>query len=538
MKNTFRTAQWTSVVLASGALAISAISATAQNVAIGFDTNTAFQTNLTSASWKWWGGDSVVREWTTNDANNNPNSGSMKLTITWPTGSTADYQYAVGLTLSGKNAYDNSVSLTPINYTNMEIDLLWDTNSTMPVENHMVGGDPTGFGLGFVATQYGQTWIPNPNQPVLTNSGQWQHFVIPIDSTWPNIPGLIFKKWRPYNAANEGLVSAFWIDNIKFNYNTNLVIPKPTMAIKSARRGLNLTAALPGSQYQREGVRSLAADPYVWYGGTDPITYSFTIGDFPSAATYGGYQAHLMLAPDTTGSTEPDWNDANVAYIQVQALASGQGVCNFRFKTNSPGSNGQGSTGYFGSGYLGQLVAPSVTGSWTATFANNGVCTITGPGGATRTFDMGPDAAAMFASSFGSMGTYFGIQPNQPGNIGQRAVFSHIGVISGTNVVVDESFATEDPSYEVDPSLWTQRLDGGANCIKVVDTVPSYWVSWNLPDPYLTGVQVSSNILSGWVDPGLTPKLNGPRREIFAGNDLILNYPAAAYFRLYSTNSP
>ena len=105
-------------------------------------------------------------------------------------------------------------------------------------------------------------------------------------------------------------------------------------------------------------------------------------------------------------------------------------------------------------------------------------------------------------------------------------------------MVVDESFATEDPSYEVDPSLWTQRLDGGANCIKVVDTVPSYWVSWNLPDPYLTGVQVSSNILSGWVDPGLTPKLNGPRREIFAGNDLILNYPAAAYFRLYSTNSP
>src|SRR5207237_10373811 len=110
---------------------------------------------------------------------NSPNSGSMKLSITWTTGSPADYQYAVGLTLSGKNAYDNSVSLTPINYTNMEIDLLWDTNSTMPVENHMVGGDPTGFGLGFVATQYAQTWIPNANHRVLTNSGPSTHIVIP-----------------------------------------------------------------------------------------------------------------------------------------------------------------------------------------------------------------------------------------------------------------------------------------------------------------------------------------------------------------------
>src|SRR4051812_41129136 len=165
--------RWLQLALLVPSLAFVSHSVTAQNVVIGFDNNSVF-TNLATSSWKWWGGAAIVREWTTNDANNNPNSGSMKMTVTWPTGSGADYQYSVGLPLSGGGNYDTSVKLTAINYTNMEFDLLWDTNSTMPIQNHMVGGDPNGFGFGYVATQYGQTWVPNANQPVLTNLGVWQ----------------------------------------------------------------------------------------------------------------------------------------------------------------------------------------------------------------------------------------------------------------------------------------------------------------------------------------------------------------------------
>jgi hypothetical protein len=529
--------RWLQLALLVPSLTFLSHTLTAQNVVIGFDNDSVF-TNVATSSWKWWGGAAVVREWTTNDANNNPNSGSIKLTVTWPTGSGADYQYAVGLPLSGGGNYDTSVKLTAINYTNMEFDLLWDTNSTMPIQNHMVGGDPNGFGFGYVATQYGQTWVPNANQPVLTNLGAWQHFSIPIDPTWPDIPGVIFKKWMPYNAANEGMVSAFWVDNIKFNYNTNLVVPKPTMTATPAVKGLGLTAAQSGQQYQREGALSIPASSVVWYGNPDPVTYSFTIADFPNGATYGGYQAHLFLAPDGSGAAEPDWNDSNVIFIQVQALSSGQGVCNFRFKTNSPASNGVGTTGYFGSGYLGQVVAPTVLGTWSATFSNNSICTITGPGGVSSTFDMGADAAAMFQSSFGVVNAYIGIQPNNPGNIGQRAVFSNFKVSNGSNVVVDDHFSVEDPFYEVDPNLWTQKLDGGVNCIKVVDSSPAYWLDWTLPDPFLSGIQISSNLLSGWIDSGLVPKLNGTRREAFVGLDISTNYQPNAFFRLFSTNSP
>jgi hypothetical protein len=153
---------------------------------------------------------------------------------------------------------------------------------------------------------------------------------------------------------------------------------------------------------------------------------------------------------------------------------------------------------------------------------------------------MGSDAAAMFASGFGSVGTYFGIQPNSPANIGQRAVFSHIGVTSGTNVIVDEHFAVAYPYTEVDTSAWTPELDGGTavGSLKVLDQLPADWISWKLPDPKLAGLQISSNLLSGWIDPGLPLRSAGPIHEMLALPDLLTNYPDAAYFRLYSTNSP
>ena len=536
MKHKASIPQCLPVLLLGTALAMSALTVRAQNVVLSFGTNSNFATNGLAAAWHWWGGATTVHEWTANDAAGDPASGSVKITATWPTGSTADYQYSVGLSLGGEGAYGLQTTLNPLNYTNFEFDILWDTNSTINITNHNVGGDPNGFGFGFVATQYGQSWAPNANQPVLVADGQWHHYSIPINPAWPVIPGVIFKKYMGYNAANEGTTSAFWVDNLTFDFNTNVVIPKPTMLAAKATKGLNLIAAQSGSQYQRNGVRSIPADPHQWYGNPDPVTYSVTIAEFPSGVTYGGYQGHIMLSTD--GSTsEPDWNNPNVVYVQFQQNGAGQGICNFRFKTNSPNSNGQGSSGFFGTGAIMQMIAPSVLGTWDVTFTNNSHITVVGPGGVSTNFDMGPDAAAFFQSGTPSMGTYFGGQPNNPNNIGQRLVYSRIKITDGATTVVDDTFPLSDPSNEADPALWTKALDAGAAAIKVVDQ-NAFWVDWNKPDGFLAGVQISSNVTSGWVDPALPIRDHGTRRAVFAGTNDLVNYPAAAYFRLYSTNAP
>jgi len=525
-------------VMANALLALTS-SSLAQNVLLDFSTNSIFVTNNFACAWHWWGGATTVQEASTNDAGNNPTSGSLKITVTWPTGSGSDYQYSVGLPLSGvapPPGYDISVTLNPLNYTNMEFDLMWDTNSTMNITNHMTGGDPNGFGFGFVATQYGQSWAPNANQPVLLNNGQWQHFIIPINSAWPVIPGVIFKKYMGYLAANEGTTSIFYVDNIKFNFNTNATIPRPQMVLQKATKGLNIHAAQSGGQYQRNGVRSLPADAHQWYGNTDPVTYSVTIGEFPDGAAYGGFQGHIFLTADG-GTTEPDWNSSHVIFVQFQATGSGQGICNFRFKTNSPNSNGQSPGGFFGTGAIMSKTWPTITGTWSVTFTNNSHITVVGPDGTGTNFDMGADAAAWFQAA-SAMGTYFGCQPNNPPNIGQKMVFSRLKMTDGSTTVFDDTFPVEDPNFEVDLSLWSVQTDAvAANALKVVDQA-AYWVDWNKPDGFLTALNISSNIVSGWVDPGMPLLDFGTRRGIYATvtNNLV-DYQNAAYFKLVTTNS-
>jgi hypothetical protein len=537
-------------LLLGTALATSALTANAQNVVLDFGTNSIWYTNTSTATWHWWGGATSVREWVTNDAANDPASGSVKFTITWPSNpGSDDFQYSVGMPLSGVGAYDIGTTLTPINYTNMTIDILWDTNaSTADVDEHQAisggnpGGDPNGFGVNFVATQYGQTWVPNPNQPVVTSNGLWQRFTIPINPSWPVIPGLIFKKWRPNTGAGAtnlaGKMSVFYVDNVVFNFNTNLVIPPPELTIERATKGLNVAATGAG-QYQRNGVRSLPADSVQWFGNPDPVTYSVTIAEFPSGATYGGYQAHMFLSPDSGGATGPDWNDPNVIFVQWQENADGTGVCNFRFKTNSPNSNGVDASGFFGTGFIMQLIAPTVKGTWNVTFTNNQYITVTGPGGVSTNFSMGADAAAWFQSLTPSMGTFFGTQPNNPANLSQRAVFSNIKIMNGNTTVVDDSFPVAYPPDEVDLNSWIVRVDGGPIALKVVESPGPFWLSWTLPDPYASGVQIASNVTSStWIDTGLPFRLATSRHEVFVPTNILTGYENAGYFRLFSTNAP
>ncbi len=530
---------WLNSLVLGCALVTSALTGRGQNFVLDFATNSIWSTNTGAATYKWWGGCSTVQEFATNDVANDPTSGSVKFTITWPNpAGQGDFQYAVGMSLSGiSGGGDIAVSLPAISYTNMEMDILWDTNaSTASVVDHQAGGDPAGFGVNFVATQWGQTWVPAANQPVLVGNGSWEHFTIPIDIGWPNIPGMLFKKWRPNDNAGAtnmaGQVSVFYVDNIKFNYNTNQVIPKPTGRFEHAVKGLNITAAKSGDQYQRESVRSIAAETVQWFGNANPVTYSWTIGGFPSRAEAPGYFGTLFLAPDGNGNKTPDWDNANCIVVETSVNGNGEGTCNFRFKTNAPTSNGV----LYGTGLLGQLINPSgVLGTWSVTFTNNSHVTVVGPSGGGTNFDMGADAAAFFQTTTPLMQTYFGFQPGGAANIGNRGVYTRLKIQNGATTVVDDTF----PGPDLDANLWVTAFQAAdAVAYKVVDQDAGYWFSWNKPDGFYSFIGISSNVTSGWVDSGLTTLDLGARTGSFVDTNVLANFPRSVHLRLYGTNTP
>jgi hypothetical protein len=479
--------------------------------------------NYTSGFWNWWGGATRTITWDpAKDAQLDTNSGSINITVDFP--GAGDNQYAQGMSLSGSGSYNGGISIHTAGYSAMEFDLLWDTNSTLSIDTINSNGDPNALGIGIASTTWGQTWIPNPNQPRVVADGAWHHISIPLDPTWPDTAGVIFKKWFPAQAQYTGTMN-FWVDNLSFTP-SSAPIPPPAMTLRRSANGLNLFLAQPGQQYQRESIRSIAADSSQWISNSAPVTYSMTIADFP---TTPGVQAHIFLVPDAANNQHaPDYANANAIMLDIRGNAAGAGNATFRWKTNQPNANSQMYTS--GQGQVGTLNAPTVRGTWSVSFANDTNITVSGPGGAVTNWTMPPDAAALFYSGTPVMGTYFGTQPNNPVSIGQNVGISEIKITSGSTVVVDDHFDVIDPFQQVDPTLWQLEMDN-QNGIFVITNQPSFWLGWSLPDAGFA-LRQKPDLNSPGVDPGLTPILNGGSRLIKLTPDVLTNAQQSYFYLL------
>lgn len=481
----------------------------------GFFANGAF--------WNWWGGAARTVEWDPlTDVAGDIGSGALKISVNF-TG-TGDNQYSEGMSFSGHGTYNGAVTINPADYASLDFDLRWDPASTLTLDTVNNNGDPNGLGLGLgSASGWAQTWIPNADQPKVVADGAWHHISVPLNAAWPQMAGLIFKKYFNTGAQFTGTM-VFWMDNIRF-IPSSAPVPPPTMALRKAKTGLNLLATKGGAQYQRQSLRSLPANTLLWYGNPDPVTYSMTITDFPSGATYGGFQAHIILAPDTGGGTAPDYADPNAILLDIHATAAGAANATFRYKTNQPTANSQMYS--TSQGQLGTLNAPTALGTWSLTFQNNTNITLRGPGNTSLNLVMPPESAAFFNSAAPMMGTYFGIQPNNLGNIGQGVAMSEIKITYGSTVLVDDTFSTVDPTQQVDPALWNLRMDDPVG-IFVITNQPSYWLSWSLPDVNFV-LQARTNFTSAPFDPGWTNILTGNTRTILL-NPSSLPDPKQTFF--------
>jgi hypothetical protein len=478
-----------------------------------FDTSAFVSSN---AFWNWWGGAARTVQWDgTTDASGDTNSGALKISVTFP-GAGADNQYSEGMSLAGRNNYNGAVTIKTASYSALEMDVRWDPSSTIDTNVVNTSGDPQGLGIGLAKPDWGQTWPPAASQPKVIGDGQWHHYSIPLDPTWPDIPGLIFKKYFNNGATDPAGTMTFWVDNIKFIPST-AVIPPPTLSIAKAKKGLNLFFSQPGGQYQRQGIGSTVANGLFWVNNPQTVTYAATISGFPDATLYQGSQAHIILAPNGSGNG-PDYGNITALMLDIKANANGTGTAWLRYKTNSVNNNSMMytavATATTGAGQLGSITSSNILGTWSLSFDHDTNITVSGPGGVSQTFTMPVENAQLFLGD--SMETIFGGQPNAVANTGQNIIYSEIKITSGSDVLVDDKFDTDtaDPSQQVDPNLWTRRADDN-NGVILVDQDPTYYVRWTLPDSDFQlrwTTNLNSNVTA--TAPPLTPIANGAGKQL------------------------
>lgn len=499
----------------------------------------AFDTSSSDASWiRWWGVAFDKPSWDgTMDASNNPASGSLKAIIPFVGASGEQFCYFGNFNNVGP--WDASVTLDGTKYTNVIFDIRVDPSSALTSAGHYGG-----LNIGLATASWGQLWlndwnlpVPTYNIPAAAASG-WVRATIPIDPTLSGlntIAGVIFKMWS--NGAHTNTLT-FWVDNVTVEASEGPPPPPPTLGIEKAESGLQLHASQVGGQWQRQGIRT-TANGYSWLSYPfDPVTYSLTIKEFP-APSFGGFQAHIFLAPEAGMPNGPDdsaidWNTPNIIFVQITQNADGSGSARFMYKTNQPSANSMLWNDNPDNGPVGTLAFlwnPTVRGTWSVTLdATYDTITLTAPNGASTNFAMPPALAAETENLFaGPLDAYFGIQPNAVANVGQSAILSRVQVSCQ-----DPAFTGLDDDFTgpaLDTTKWTV-VASDAPGVTQVPTDAVWWVSWTLPD---TGFQLQGSPTlapAAWANltPGTLFRNNAKRKALIPSAGLPGT--EAGYFQL------
>jgi len=129
----------------------------------------------------------------------------------------------------------------------------------------------------------------------------------------------------------------------------------------------------------------------------------------------------------------------------------------------------------------------------------------------------------MFA---GPLYAYFGIQPNNPANIGLAATLGRVQ-ISGVETPIDESFTTSP----LDPQIWAVSAQDPTGVIPITPDA-LFWLNWTVPDVGYR-LQSAPGVTGPWADLALTvPQLGGRKRTVVNASDLPVSATGNYFFRL------
>lgn len=467
---------------------------------------------ISAWSWETWSNEALISFDSTLDAGGGGGTGSMRVVNNFPN-NPGGYSQAVISMPMGTDVDAETL------YKSLEFDIKLDPASSTRVD---------GVNYGYIEAIFRNgpdwTWNGIGGMELTAANFNWTHMSIPVKAPGDKVHHLTIKLGEN-NLTNTVIYN---IDNIKW-IESDVQLPPPTMAIEKTKPGLNLLAGTPG-QYDRQNVKTTTPG-FGWIGSSDPVTFSVTIKDFPSGATYGGMQSHIYLAPGTPGGGEaPDWTEPTCILIAIQENADATASMTFRYKTNAPNSNGPSPGGYFNEdpaggfvGTLGSVAGASVRGTWSVTFANDTQITLKAPDGTTKTVTMPAEDAAQFA---GDITAYFGTMPGQNVNIGQAVILGGISIKTGNTVVISDNF-TAGP---LDDTKWTVSA-ASKSCVSLITASEPYWVSWTTPSSGFTLQTSATAKPDSWVDSTLTDTLLGTRKRVLIPSSEL---PGASmgFFRL------
>jgi hypothetical protein len=322
------------------------------------------------------------------------------------------------------------------------------------------------------------------------NIGTWKHYSFPIKASAAE-HGLVL---HPGGNNMSGVVT-YYIDNI------TLWKPASPPTLKSVVKGSGkggvqitmdtITDKVSGNnQWQREAiVTPSGGGPYNWSAqGVYPVSYSFTITNFPDPVVHHGFEAHMFLVNGDTDGSQPtwnstyggmDWNVPDILKFSVENDAAGGAIARISWKTNLPNGNppaGELNNPVYATG-------PTVIGTWTLTFSNATDATVTGPGGVSTNFTMPAEAVT---GSFSPSIDYlqFGMFKNDGAKDGHNdlvsGTFGAVELLANGGPVIQDFFP--GPGLTANYAWRKTTSSGGATAVQWVPPDIAWWVTWTQPD--------------------------------------------------------
>ena len=423
-------------------------------------------------------------------------SGSMYVYA--PFNTNAQDQNVFYFTFDNSSPYDQTVQMQVITITNVSWYILVSTDSVPNADGNfgtlsggVIGTNATG-GYAFEGSDY--LTIPGKatNGWVLmseTNAAPFVTAAASLDANQPNNAKAFGVCWdqNSYGTSPDypGHPMIYWIDNVTVQTSTAPPPPPPPPTLGNAEGGHGISPAVQGlnlftgsgtSLYNREDIQA-TQNNYSWVGASGPVSYSFTITNYP-VGTNDAVQCQIFLIPNPGTESAPDYTEPNIIFMDLESdVPNGGGAqWNFRYKTNEPNGNGF----VYGAGTLASLGTNTAIGTWTVTFNNNTNVTMTIPGGASTNFSI-PDSTGATAALFASgVNLYFGAQAGNTGGANDHIVATDFKVTGLGSVDFDDNFVAD--AGVLNSGIWTVNA-AYPSSIQMVGPGNPYWIQWTTPAP-------------------------------------------------------
>jgi hypothetical protein len=491
MKHKSKLHLWMSSVLVGLALTASSYAQTQPNSDYLNQFNTtASGVDNSTASWIYWYNGGGTVSLSTNDAANNPASGSLKVTIPFTSAYRAVDQGTWFGNWDAIGAYDTIIVYNGTYFTNLEFDIKMD-----PSDPLSAAGDYGVIGIGLVdrgtpngAREAGTVLIPG------IASNTWVHLSVPVNRSAvylsnPGVIGPVFTYSTWDNGGQPFLTNAvtMYIDNVRVRLGA-VTNPPPTMSITKVKPGLNFVQGSISGQFDRQNIRTVNSTTgtpinYSWVGAVKPVTYSFNISQWNAP----DLNFHIYITPGLGGESASDYNETNVMILQIGQQPPDGTVVSLIWKTNFPSSNG--------TNIAVTATNQSLLGTWKLQFTSDTAAAIIAPDSNSYPFTVDSGLVTGLANP---VYISFGLNPKANTNtiLGESVVISQIGIqgvgsLSSVATVTNDNFLADS---QFDTNSWVVNALY-APSIWFVPTNTAYSVDWTIPDTGFSLIQ-SPSLLS------------------------------------------